>query len=82
MLLPSRRREPPEPRRGGEEERCVRKEVWREGERERERKSFEEKSVEVAGTRVSRRREDLVERWERCWRMVVERGESGLVMVG
>lgn len=77
MLFPSRRREPPLPRRGGEEERWLRKEAWRVGDDERERKSLEEKSVEVGGERVRARREDFAARLERLRRMEVARASVG-----
>lgn len=68
---------------GGEEvERWERKEVWREWEEERERKSLEEKSTLVLGVRVRRRREDFVARWERCRRIAVVRASGGSAMLG
>lgn len=44
---------------------------------ERERKSLEEKSIEEYGGRVSLRREELVERFWRRERIVVDKGVEG-----
>lgn len=57
--------------------RWVRKEAWRAGEDESDRKSLEEKSVEVGGERVRARREDLAARLERLRRMEVARASAG-----
>lgn len=53
------------------------KDAWRVGDDESERKSFDEKSVEVGGERVSARSDDFAARLERLRRMEFARASVG-----